>query len=370
MATYIYQRDGWPQFHWKQAELADQLAAVSRHQGRLIGRMEALGLQLRAEAVLETLTEEVTKSSDIEGETLDREQVRSSLARRLGMDAAGLKTPDRNVEGVVEMMLDATQNYAAPLTAERLFGWHAALFPTGRSGMSRIVVGAWRTEESGQMQVISGPFGKEKVHYEAPTFDRLDGEMAAFLEWFENGPAIDPVLKAAVAHLWFVTIHPFDDGNGRIARAIADMALARSENSPQRFYSMSAQIRSERKAYYDILETTQKGDMDITGWLRWFLACFDHAFDGAEVVLENVIRKASFWEALAGEKLNHRQQAMLNRLLDGFEGKLTSSKWAIITKTSQDTASRDINDLVARNILRKDEAGGRSTSYSLAEIAG
>lgn len=329
--------------------------------------MEALGLTLRAEAVLEALTEEVTKSSDIEGETLDREQVRSSLARKLGMDIAGLKTPDRNVEGVVEMMLDATQNFDKPLTSERLFGWHAALFPTGRSGMSRIVVGAWRTEESGPMQVVSGPYGKEKVHYEAPAFDRLDDEMAAFLDWFEKGPVIDPVLKAAVAHLWFVTIHPFDDGNGRIARAIADMALARSENSPQRFYSMSAQIRAERKAYYDILEATQKGGMDITGWLRWFLACLDNAFDGAEIVLEKVIGKARFWEALAGEKFNDRQQAMLNRLLDGFEGKLTSSKWAIITKTSQDTAARDINDLTARGILRKDEAGGRSTSYSLVD---
>lgn len=368
MAKYIYQQAAWPQFQWDQADLAEQLAAVSRHQGRLIGRMEQLGLTLRAEAVLETLTEEVTKSSDIEGETLDREQVRSSLARRLGMDVAGLKTPDRNVEGVVEMMLDATQNFENPLTSERLFSWHAALFPTGRSGMSRIVVGAWRTEESGPMQVISGPYGKEKVHYEAPAFDRLEDEMAAFLDWFEKGPTIDPVLKAAVAHLWFVTIHPFDDGNGRIARAIADMALARSENSPQRFYSMSAQIRAERKAYYDILEATQKGDMDITGWLRWFLACLDNAFDGAEVVLENVIRKARFWETLAGEKLNDRQQAMLNRLLDGFEGKLTSSKWAIITKTSQDTASRDINDLVGRGILRKDGAGGRSTSYSLVDI--
>jgi Fic family protein len=367
VVLYIHQRDGWPHFQWQQGELAEKLPAVSRTQGRLIGRMEALGLKLRAEAVLETLTEEVTKSSDIEGETLDREQVRSSLARRLGMDAAGLKTPDRNVEGVVEMMLDATQNYTAPLTAERLFGWHAALFPTGRSGMRRIVVGAWRTEQSGPMQVVSGPYGREKVHYEAPNFDRLDAEMAAFLDWFENGPAIDPVLKAAIAHLWFVTIHPFDDGNGRIARAIADMALARSENSPQRFYSMSAQIRVERKGYYDILETTQKGDLDITGWLRWFLACLDHAFAGAGTVLENVIRKARFWEVLDGEKLNDRQRAMLNRLLDGFEGKLTSSKWAIITKTSQDTASRDINDLVARGILRKDEAGGRSTSYSLAE---
>jgi Fic family protein len=370
MAAYIHQRDGWPRLEWALGNLAEQLAAVSRRQGRLIGRMEALGLPLRAEAVLETLTEEVTKSSAIEGETLDRELVRSSLARRLGMDAAGLKTPDRNVEGGVEMRLDATQNYTAPLTRERLFAWHAALFPSGRSGMSRIVVGAWRTDESGPMQVVSGPYGREKVHYEAPTFDRLDDEMATFLDWFENGPAVDPVLKAAVAHLWFVTVHPFDDGNGRIARAIADMALARSENSPQRFYSMSAQIRLERKAYYDILETTQKGGMDITRWLRWFLACLDHAFDGAETILENVVRKARFWEQHAGEKLNDRQQSMLNRLLDGFEGKLTSSKWAIITKTSQDTASRDINDLVARNILRKDAPGGRSTSYSLAEIAG
>ena len=367
MAKYIYQQATWPQFRWDQADLAERLAAVSRHQGRLIGRMEALGLTLRAEAVLEALTEEVTKSSDIEGETLDREQVRSSLARRLGMDAAGLKTLDRNVEGVVEMMLDATQNFDKPLTSERLFGWHAALFPTGRSGMSRIVVGAWRTEESGPMQVVSGPYGKEKVHYEAPAFDRLNDEMAAFLDWFEKGPAMDPVLRAAVAHLWFVTIHPFDDGNGRIARAIADMALARSENSPQRFYSMSAQIRTERKAYYDVLEASQKGDMDITGWLRWFLTCLDNAFNGAEVVLENVIRKARFWEAIAGEKLNDRQQAMLNRLLDGFEGKLTSSKWAIITKTSQDTASRDINGLVDRGILRKNDAGGRSTSYSLPQ---
>jgi Fic family protein len=367
MPRYIYQQEGWPHFHWRQEEISDQLAAVSRHQGRLIGRMEALGLKLRAEAVLETLTEEVTTSSDIEGETLDREQVRSSLARRLGIDVAGLKTPDRTVDGIVEMMLDATQKYAAPLTAERLFGWHAALFPTGRSGMSRIVVGAWRTAESGPMQVVSGAYGREKVHYEAPGWDRLDDEMAAFLAWFAADATPDPVLKAAVAHLWFVTIHPFDDGNGRIARAIADMALARSENSPQRFYSMSAQIRIERKAYYDILELTQKGGLDITGWLRWFLACLDHAFDGAEIVLEAVIRKARFWDRLAGQKLNERQYAMLNRLLDGFAGKLTSSKWATITKTSQDTAARDINDLLARNILRRDAARGRSTSYLLVE---
>ncbi|QJU60082.1 Fic family protein [Sphingomonas sp. AP4-R1] len=369
MAGYIHEQADWPRLHWRQDELAPQLAAVSRRQGRLVGRMERLGLGLRAEAVLETLTEEVTTSSEIEGEALDREQVRSSLARRLGLDAAGLKIPDRNVEGVVEMMLDATQNYAEPLTAERLFGWHAALFPTGRSGMSRIVVGAWRTEQSGPMQVVSGPPGKETIHFEAPTFDRLDREMATFLDWFETETAIDPVLKAAVAHVWFVTIHPFDDGNGRIARAIADMALARSEESPQRFYSMSAQIRVERKAYYDILEATQKGSLDISDWLRWFLSCLDRAFDGAEIVLENVLRKARFWEAVAAEALNDRQRAMLNRLLDGFEGKMTSSKWAVITKTSQDTASRDIADLVARGLLRKDAAGGRSTSYSLGDLA-
>ncbi len=368
MATYIHQQADWPHFQWSAEAIADQLAAVSRRQGRLVGRMEAMGVKFREEAVLETLTEEVTKSSDIEGETLDRHQVRSSLARRLGMDIAGLPTPDRHIEGVVEMMLDATQNYAEPLDAERLYGWHAALFPTGRSGLSRIVVGAWRNEESGPMQVVSGPFGKEKVHYEAPGFERLAKEMADFLIWFDNEKATDPVLKAAIAHLWFVAIHPLDDGNGRIARAIADMALARSENSSQRFYSMSAQIRVERRAYYEILEKTQKGGLDITDWLRWFLTCLDHAFDGAETPLKAVIGKAAFWDALAGEALNERQHAMLNRLLDGFVGKLTSSKWALITKTSQDTASRDINDLVARGILHKDEAGGRSTSYSLATI--
>ena len=364
-AIYIHYLASWPAFSWRQESLANQLAAVSRKQGRLIGRMEALGFNLRAEAVLETLTEEVTKSGAIEGETLDKGQVRSSLARRLGMEVAGLKAPDRDTEGVAEMMIDATQNYAAPLTAERLFAWHAALFPSGRSGMTRIVVGAWRTGASGPMEVVSGPYGKERVHFEAPTYDRIDAEMAAFLEWFEGEQAIDPVIKAAVAHLWFVTIHPFEDGNGRIARAIADMALARSEASPQRFYSMSAQIRIGRNAYYDILESTQKGDLDITEWLRWFLTCLDQAFDGAAATLSNVIQKARFWDAIADEKLNERQRAMLNRLLDGFEGKLTSTKWAKITRASQDTASRDINDLVTRGILVKEGAGGRSTNYSL-----
>jgi Fic family protein len=368
MPEYIHELKDWPKFHWSHERIAAQLASVSRHQGRLIGRMEALGFQLRAEAVLESLTEEVIKSSEIEGEVLDKEQVRSSIARRLGLDIGALALVDRNVEGVVEMMLDATQSYEQPLTEERLFGWHAALFPTGRSGMTKITVGGWRTDKSGPMQVVSGPIGRERVHYEAPVAGRLRSEMRAFLKWFNAGAAIDPVLKAAVAHLWFVTVHPFEDGNGRIARAIADMALARSEESPRRFYSMSAQIRAERKGYYDILESTQKGDLDITAWLQWFLACLDRAFDGADVTLASVLRKARFWETYTHEKLNDRQRKVLNRVLDGFEGNLTNAKWAALTKSSSDTALRDIEDLVKRGILVKDAGGGRSTSYSLAEV--
>jgi Fic family protein len=370
MPTYIHELQGWPAFEWNSQDLAAQLAAVRHRQGRLLGRMEALGFELRAEAVLQTLTEDVLKSSEIEGEILDKEQVRSSIARRLGMDIGALAPVDRDVEGVVEMMFDATQNYGAPLTDERLFDWHAALFPTGRSGMTKIIVGAWRDEASGPMQVVSGPIGREKVHYEAPAAPRLDGEMASFIEWFNDDTSLDPVLKAAIAHLWFVTIHPFEDGNGRIARAIADMMLARSESSPQRFYSMSAQIRLERRDYYAILERTQKGGLDITAWLQWFLGCLDRAFDGAEEILGNVLRKARFWDAMAGQPLNERQRKVINRLLDGFEGKLTSSKWAVLTKTSPDTALRDINDLVARRVLVRDEAGGRSTSYSLAKLGG
>lgn len=366
MTDYIHDLEAWPAFTWRMDALADHLAAVRHRQGRLLGRMQGMGFDLRAEAVLATLTEDVLKSSEIEGEILDKDQVRSSIARRLGMDIGALTPADRNVEGVVEMMLDATQHHQKPLTRERLFAWHAALFPTGRSGMNRIVVGAWRTEASGPMQVVSGPVGRERVHYEAPTFDRLDAEMDAFLTWFNAALATDPVLKAAVAHLWFVTIHPFDDGNGRIARAIADMALARSEDSSQRFYSMSAQIRLERTDYYAILERTQKGDIDITAWLEWFLACLDSAFDGAETTLGAVMRKARFWEALAGQTLSERQAKVVNRLLDGFEGKLTTSKWAALTKASTDTALRDITDLVERGILTKDEGGGRSTSYLLA----
>ena len=368
MPTYIHELEDWPSSRWSHEKLASTLAAVRHRQGRLIGKMEGLGFQLRAEAVLQSLTEETIKSSEIEGEILDREQVRSSIARRLGMDIGGLTPVDRNVEGVVEMMLDATQNFAGRLTNDRLFAWHAALFPTGRSGMTKIEVGAWRTETSGPMQVVSGPFGRERVHYEAPEAARLDREMKTFLAWFNGRAKIDPVLAAAIAHLWFVTIHPFEDGNGRIARAITDMALARSEESPRRFYSMSAQIRVERKAYYDILEAIQKGDLDITGWLDWFLGCLNRAFDGAEVILASVLQKAKFWEAHASAKLNDRQRLVLNRLLNGFEGKLTSSKYATLTKTSQDTASRDIDDLIKQGLLVKDPGGGRSTSYSLAEI--
>jgi Fic family protein len=368
MPIYIHELEEWPKFHWDESAVAPLLASVSRRQGRLVGRMEALGFDLRKEAVLEILTEDVHKSSEIEGEILDKEQVRSSIARRLGIDVVGLLPSDRNVDGVVEMMLDATQKYREPLDAERLFGWHAALFPTARSGMVKITVGAWRGDEAGPMQVVSGAIGKEKIHYQAPDASLLEDEMAAFLNWFESGEPADLVLKAALAHLWFVTIHPFDDGNGRIARGVADMALARSEGSAQRFYSMSAQIRKERTAYYLILERTQKGELDITEWLMWFLNCLNHAFDGAEETLASILAKAAFWERLKGEVVNERQQRVLNRLLDGFEGKLTSSKWAKLTKTSPDTALRDITDLVERGILRKEPGGGRSTSYSLTDF--
>jgi Fic family protein len=329
--------------------------------------MEALGFKLRQEAVLQTLTADVLKSSEIEGEILDAEQVRSSLAQRLGMDTGALKPADRNVEGVVEMMLDATRHYDQPLSFDRLFAWHASLFPTGRSGMTKIRAGAWRDDGTGPMRVVSGPIGKEHVHFEAPKAGRLDGEMRRFVDWFEADSGIDPVLKASMAHLWFVTIHPFDDGNGRIARAIADLALARSENSPQRFYSMSSQIRQERDAYYDVLEETQKGTMDITPWVDWFLGCLVRAIDGAKTTLSAVLAKARFWERIQGVPLNDRQHLVLNRLVDGFEGKLTTSKYAKLAKCSQDTALRDILALVERGFLVLNPGGGRSTSYALAK---
>lgn len=362
---YIHERKGWPQFRWDQAALAGLLADVRHLQGRLLGRMEALGFQLREEATLQTLTQDVVKTSEIEGEKLDAGQVRSSLARRMGLDIGALPHIDRNVEGIVEVMLDATRKHDEPLKPERLFDWHAALFPTGRSGMRRITVGAWRTEQSGAMQVVSGPIGREKVHYEAPEHARLKTEMSRFIKWCNASPGLDPVIKAALAHFWFVTIHPFEDGNGRIARAIADLMLARSEKTAQRFYSMSAQIQRERNAYYDVLEHCQKGTLDITKWIEWFLNCLKRAIAASEQTLETVLTKAGFWKAHTGESFNERQRKVINRLLDGFGGKLTSSKWAKLTKCSQDTALRDISDLVNRHILTKDEAGGRSTSYTL-----
>ena len=362
---YIHQRADWPDFRWQEEAITKLLADIRHRQGRLIGRMEALGFSLQSEAMLHTLTQDVIKTSEIEGEVLDTDQVRSSIARRLGLETGALAPVDRDVEGVVEMMLDATQLYDRPLTKERLFDWHAALFPTGRSGLTRIRSGAWRDGSAGPMQVVSGPIGRERVHFEAPPADRLDAEMVRFLTWFEARADIDPVIKAALGHLWFITVHPFDDGNGRIARAIADMALARSEGSPLRFYSMSAQIRIERKAYYDMLETTQKGDMDVTAWLAWFLACLGRAFEGAEATIASVMAKARFWERHRNASFNDRQRAIINRLLNGFTGKLTSSKWALLAKCSQDTALRDIGDLVERGVLAKEPAGGRSTSYAL-----
>jgi Fic family protein len=365
MPRYIYDRDAWPEFHWSSDRLAPLLGRVRHRQGRLIGQMEALGFPLRAEAVMQTLTEDVVKSSEIEGDMLDRQQVRSSVARRLGVEIAGLVQSDRHVDGVVELMLDATQNFRDRMDAERLFGWHSSLFPAAPNALTRIAVGAWRDDRSGPMQVISGAIGREKIHFQAPEAARIRSEMRAFLDWFNKEAEVDDVLKAALAHLWFVTIHPFDDGNGRIARAISDMALARSEATPQRFYSMSAQIRIERKGYYDILEKTQKGDLDVTDWLEWFLTCLGRAFEGAETALSSVMAKARFWERHASADLNVRQRNMLNRLLDGFEGKLTTTKWAGLQKCSPDTALRDIDNLIAKGLLHREPGGGRSTSYTL-----
>lgn len=364
---YIHERHNWPQFSWDSEKIAGILADIRYRQGRLLGRMEAMGFSMREEALLETLTLDVIKSSEIEGEILDSDQVRSSIARHLGMEVAGVEVVDRHIEGVVEMMLDATQRYAQPLTDERLYGWQAALFPTGRSGLHKITVGAWRTGKNGPMQVVSGAFGREKIHFRAPEAVLVNGEMTAFLDWFNKSQEIDPVLKSAVAHLWFVTIHPFEDGNGRIARAIADLQLSRADETSQRFYSMSAQIRTERNSYYTILEETQKGSLDITAWLEWFLGCLGRALHKVEDTLKGVHRKAGFWERVAGIELNSRQRLMLNKLLDKFEGKLNTSKWAKITKCSADTALRDINDLIEKNILTREDAGGRSTSYVLKE---
>ena len=366
--NYIHELSGWPELVWDAARLTPLLAKVRHRQGRLIGRMEGLGFSLRSEASLSALTADVVKSSAIEGEVLDVEQVRSSIARKLGLDVASIGPASRDVEGIVEMMLDATQHYADPVTAERLFGWHASLFPTGRSGMRRITVGAWRPVEAGAMQVVSGPIGRESVHFEAPEAARLEAEMAAFLKWLNTDGNVDPVLKAGIAHFHFVTIHPFEDGNGRIGRAIADLELARADSTSERFYSMSAQIESERKEYYLQLERGQRGSLDITLWLEWFLQCLGRAIEAAEQTLSGVLRKAKRWDPINHEPVNERQRKILNRLIDGFEGKLTTSNYGKIAKCSEDTALRDIQSLIKRGILTQNEGGGRSTSYSLAEI--
>jgi Fic family protein len=330
--------------------------------------MGALGFSSRSEAALTTLTADVVNSSAIEGEQLDPEQVRSSIARKLGLDVGGATPASRHVDGIVEMMLDATQKYEKSLTAERLFGWHAALFPTGFSGARKITIGAWRPAEAGAMQVVSGPIGNGKVHFEAPSADKLDREVRLFLNWFNEPALIDPVLRSAIAHLWFVTIHPFEDGNGRIARAIADMALARADGRPERFYSMSAQIEAERKQYYLQLESCQRGSLDITAWLEWFFACLGRALDSAERSLAGVIRKAKLWQRATALALNSRQRGVLNRVLDGFEGYLNTSKYAKLAKCSTDTALRDIRELVEAGILIQNASGGRSTSYRIAEL--
>lgn len=364
---WIHDHPDWPHLSWDAAILANPLADVRHRQGRLLGRMEALGFELRQEAGLMTVTEDVVKSAAIEGERLKPKEVRSSIARRLGLEAGGIGPASRAVEGIVEMMLDATRAHDRPLTEDRLCAWQAALFPTGRSGMSRIVTGAWRPESAGPMQVVSGAYGRERVHFEAPAAHRLPVEMAGFLDWFEHGPTLDPVLKAGLAHFHFVTIHPFEDGNGRIARAIADMALARADGTAERYYSMSAQIEAERKGYYAALERQQRATPEVTGWLVWFLDCLGRAIGRAEDTLAAVLLKARIWEAANRHLVNDRQRIVLNRLLDGFKGHLTSSKYARLAKCSSDTALRDIRQLVERGILVQNPGGGRNTSYRLMD---
>lgn len=367
MAYYIHQYKDWTAFEWDNDELIQVLGEVRNQQGKLVGKLEVLGFDLKEEANLMTLTEDVIKTSEIEGEILDKDQVRSSIARRLGIDIQGLIPSDRNVDGVVEMMIDATKNAYESLTEDRLFGWHNLLFPTGRSGMYKIQVGNWRKDTEGPMQVISGALGREKIHYEAPNSDRVPLEMKHFLDWFNQENEMDSVLKSAVAHLWFVTIHPFDDGNGRIARTIADLQLTRSDGSNQRFYSMSSQIRKNRNSYYEILEETQKGDQDITKWMKWYCENLLVAIEDADIVLQKVLVKHNFWQSNKDVALNERQIKILNMLLDHFEGNLNTKKWALINKVSPDTALRDITDLIQKNILQKNNSGGRSTSYELAK---
>jgi Fic family protein len=363
---YIWERPGWPDFEWDNGAVLKPLSEARLKQGRMMGAMMRLGFELKLEAQLQALTEDVLKTSEIEGELLDRTAVRSSLASRLGVPDAGVAPADRRVDGVVAMMLDATTRFDEPLTAQRLFGWHAGLFPTGYSDIHQIAVGAWRNDARGPMQVISGPHGRRRVHFQAPPATALEREMQAFLRWF-NGPSreLEPLIRAGLAHVWFVTIHPFGDGNGRIARAVADNALAYAERAPQRFYSMSSQIQRERKDYYAMLERTQKGGLDITPWLMWFLECFARAVDGAERTYGDVLRKADFWHAASAHSLNERQRTVLNRFLDRFEGKLTAKKWSALAKCSPATANRDITELVDLGLLRRNPGGSKNTSYEV-----
>ena len=363
---WIHEHKDWPNFIWDDKVLTYDLADIRHRQGHLLGRMEGLGFELKREANLTTLTNDVVNSSAIEGENLRSEEVRSSIARQLGMDIAGLVPASRDVEGIVEMMLNATQQFEIPLTKERLFDWHAALFPTGRSGMHRITVGAWRTAEAGPMQVVSGPIGNEKVHFEAPVAGKLDREMTTFLKWFDAKSKIDPVIRAGIAHLWFVTIHPFEDGNGRIARAIADMALARADGASNRYYSLSSQIESERKDYYEQLERQQRSNPDITGWIQWFLGCLGRSVSNADGTLQSVLFKAQLWEKINRQPVNERQRLVINRMLeDDFQGHMNTSKYAKLSKCSKDTALRDIQELKTRGVFVQNPSGGRSTSYRL-----
>lgn len=364
MAKYIYQYPNWPKFTWEESEIQVILGKVRHAQGKLMGQMSAMGFDVKVESQLTNLTIDVLKSSEIEGETLNIEQVRSSIARRLGMEYIGMVHSSRDVEGVVEMLLDATQNYTLELNEDRLYGWHAALFPTGRSGMLKIDAGYYRR---GEMQVVSGPMGKEKVHFEAPSAEKVKAEMDAFLDWFNNNTNIDLVLKSAIAHFWFIIIHPFDDGNGRIARAISDILLSRSDNSSQRFYSLSSQIMTERKTYYKVLQKAQHSNGDITEWLKWYLNCLYSALRFTEGEMEKVLYKTAFWDKFKETPFNNRQRLMLNKILDGFDGKLKSSKWAKISKCSPDTALRDIKDLIEKDILKQEDSGGRSTNYELVK---
>lgn len=367
---WIHEYQNWTDFTWDAAALSPKLAAVRYKQGRLLGRMESLGFSLKQEAYLKTITNEVVKSTAIEGEILNPGEVRSSIARRLGMNISDAIPASRDVEGIVELMLDATQQFSKPLTKERLFDWHAALFPMGRSGMRPIAAGQWRSLDVGPMQVVSGPIGRESVHFEAPSADRLDAEMSGFLSWFNQKNTLDSVFRAGIAHFWFVTIHPFEDGNGRIARAIGEMALSRADDTANRFYSLSSQIELERKEYYVQLERQQRSSPDLTPWLDWFLSCLERAIISSDRTLDHVMFKAKLWENISKCPLNERQRMIIGRMLDeSFQGYMNTSKYAKLAKCSNDTALRDMQSLKANGIFIQNPGGGRNTSYKLTNTS-